>query len=135
MGEIAEMMLDGTLCAGCGRALMGHGNGDPRFCKDCRKEETAARHEAHQAAAKRAKCPHCHRKVKLVGLQDHIRDAHGGASAEALVRAAAPDLLAALLKAEDLVAHRWGYPDDASSRASILAELRAAIGKATGSAA
>ncbi|MGJ7611112.1 MULTISPECIES: hypothetical protein [unclassified Variovorax] len=36
-------------------------------------------------------------------------------------------LLAALVKAEELVARRWGCPDDASSRASTLEEMRAAI--------
>lgn len=37
MGEIAEMMLDGTLCAGCGVYLEGDGEGIPRYCsKACR---------------------------------------------------------------------------------------------------
>lgn len=34
MGEIAEMMLDGTLCAGCGEALEGEGEGFPRYCSE-----------------------------------------------------------------------------------------------------
>lgn len=33
----------------------------------------------------------------------------------------------ALVAAEDLIANRWGYPDEASSRASVLSELRAVI--------
>ena len=33
----------------------------------------------------------------------------------------------ALIAVEDLIANRWGYPDEASSRASVLAEVRAAI--------
>ncbi len=45
------------------------------------------------------------------------------------------ELLSALSAAEELIARRWGYPDDASSRASVLADLRAAIAKTTGSAA
>ncbi len=34
MGEIAEMMLDGTLCEGCGEYL-GEGDGFPRYCASC----------------------------------------------------------------------------------------------------
>lgn len=35
MGDIAEMMLDGTLCEGCGVYLPGEGEGIPRYCEDC----------------------------------------------------------------------------------------------------
>ena len=34
MGEIAEMMLDGTLCEGCGE-FMGDDVGYPRRCSSC----------------------------------------------------------------------------------------------------
>ena len=37
MGDIADMMIDGTLCEQCGAAL-GEGDGYPRKCKDCSKE-------------------------------------------------------------------------------------------------
>jgi uncharacterized CHY-type Zn-finger protein len=37
MGDIAEMMLDGTLCGSCGTLLSGEAYGVPRYCKDCRK--------------------------------------------------------------------------------------------------
>jgi len=39
MGEIAEMMLDGSLCKECG-AVIGDGNGEgfPVTCDDCLKE-------------------------------------------------------------------------------------------------
>ena len=32
MGEIADMMLDGTLCEGCGVYLEGEPTGYPRYC-------------------------------------------------------------------------------------------------------
>ena len=36
MGEIAEMMMDGTLCAGCGAYLEDSIEGIPNYCsKDC----------------------------------------------------------------------------------------------------
>ena len=37
MGEIAEMMLDGTLCERCGGIIDGTTPGFPRLCEDCNK--------------------------------------------------------------------------------------------------
>lgn len=39
MGEIAEMMLDGTLCAGCGVYLDEEPAGYPVYCDDCEDNE------------------------------------------------------------------------------------------------
>lgn len=36
MGEIAEMMLDGTLCSGCGEYLEKKPEGFPDYCSSCR---------------------------------------------------------------------------------------------------
>ena len=39
MGEAAEMMLDGTLCAGCGELLIDEGEesaGYPVYCGGCK---------------------------------------------------------------------------------------------------
>ena len=38
MGEIADMMIDGTLCGGCGCYLDGDADGFTRFCEDCKNE-------------------------------------------------------------------------------------------------
>ena len=35
MGEVAEMMLDGTLCQECGGVIDGTTPGYPRTCEDC----------------------------------------------------------------------------------------------------
>lgn len=35
MGEIAEMMLDGELCACCGVHLKGEAEGFARYCSSC----------------------------------------------------------------------------------------------------
>lgn len=68
MGEIANMMLEGTLCAGCGEYLeQGWGDGFPRYCAGC----------APPSLKVKVKCPQCGRSVKAVGLDQHIRDAHG----------------------------------------------------------
>lgn len=83
MGEVAEMMLDGTLCEGCGVFLNEAAPGYPRTCRECGaerksegKSENVAAHQARQAAQKKVPCPTCGRRVKSVGLADHVRDSH-----------------------------------------------------------
>lgn len=72
MGEIADMMLDGTLCEGCG-VYVGQSRGYPRKCRDCQKDD----HIAASSNAQKTNCPICNRRVKVIGLADHTRDAHG----------------------------------------------------------
>lgn len=45
MGEISEMMCDGTLCQCCGEYIESKmpAQGIPRFCWDCMPEEDKAR--------------------------------------------------------------------------------------------
>ena len=69
MGEIADMMLEGTLCANCGEYMGDAGYGVPRYCVGC--DDRLQLHES------KVKCTTCGRKVKAVGLQQHMRDAHG----------------------------------------------------------
>lgn len=77
MGDIADMMLDGTLCQTCGEYV--GGDGFPTLCRGCapggRKRQPAefATPKNHTKVA----CPACGRHVKKVGLADHVRDAHG----------------------------------------------------------
>ena len=54
------------------------------------------------------------------------------ALANASLIAVAPELLEALLSAQDLILNRWGYPADSSGRDSSLRQIGAAIAKATG---
>ena len=42
MGEIAEMMLDGTLCQVCGSVIDGDTPGYPRYCIDCAKGQVVS---------------------------------------------------------------------------------------------
>lgn len=79
MGDIVDMMLDGILCVGCGAYIDGESDGFPRRCDDCTrydKQEARSRAPA-KAAAPKTNCPTCNRRVKLAGLADHQRDAHG----------------------------------------------------------
>ena len=68
MGEIAEMMLDGTLCEGCGVALGGSADGFPRQCSDCAREVRAEKHAqtlTHHQQIKKTPCPTCGRAQNI----------------------------------------------------------------------
>ncbi len=73
MGEISEMMMEGTLCQGCGVFMGEAGDGFPRSCPDCAQLQRAC----HSPPAPKVLCPTCGKKVKAAGLADHQRDAHG----------------------------------------------------------
>jgi Zn finger protein HypA/HybF involved in hydrogenase expression len=83
MGEIAEMMLDGTLCEGCGVFLNAEPTGYPCYCSSCaserkasRKAQNATAHQKMQAEQKKIPCAVCGRKVKTIGMPNHMKDAH-----------------------------------------------------------
>lgn len=83
MGEIAEMMIDGTLCEGCGVYLDGDGEGFPRRCEDC-----AADVDDSEGAplSRKVQCCHCARRVSRVGLKDHMDSKHPGVQHDAKSR-------------------------------------------------
>jgi hypothetical protein len=54
MGEIAEMMMDGTVCQECGEYLDPDDGYDPpgdfpRFCRSCAKRNQKAKVAQHEA--------------------------------------------------------------------------------------
>lgn len=68
MGEIADMMLDGTLCQICGVYL--GGNGYPQTCDSCAKSSTVST------------CPIlcliCGKRCRgTTGLKQHTKAVHG----------------------------------------------------------
>ena len=80
MGEIAEMMLEGCLCECCGDFL-GDGDGYPRRCCSCQKDEPETkgpRFPARKGKKPMIQCKMCKKWVKVAGLQDHARMVHGG---------------------------------------------------------
>lgn len=90
MGEIAEMMLDGTLCEGCGEYLDGDGDGVPRYCGGCKAPAPmhyttpkGRRRQANQEsvidARKPFKCGTCGRRFKIASaVAQHAKDVHRG---------------------------------------------------------
>lgn len=65
MGDVADMILDGIICECCG-VYIGDECGYPRRCRSCSKPEPA----------EKAACPICGKRVKSIGLVQHMTDAH-----------------------------------------------------------
>ncbi|SFB68952.1 hypothetical protein SAMN05216321_101144 [Cupriavidus sp. OV038] len=79
MGEIADMMLDGTLCEGCGCTNRKGGDGPPWRCGRCKDDAPPVTPERQTSPSNRlakVPCATCGRRVKRVGLDDHVRDTH-----------------------------------------------------------
>jgi hypothetical protein len=83
MGCIADMMLEGILCACCGAAMDDVGDDDfdtpgyPRYCSAaCEPDDVRVIEPV--AATPKVSCPTCKRRVKAAGLHDHMRAKHGG---------------------------------------------------------
>lgn len=80
MGEAAEMLLDGTLCEGCGVFLGGGSPGYPRRCEGCRPPPIRL-DKLKAALALRVSCPHCQRTFATdEGAAQHVAAKHPGAS-------------------------------------------------------
>ncbi len=70
MGEIADMMLEGVLCEGCGEYL-GEGDGCPAYCFGCSKDRGLS------TPREKTNCPICKKRIKVAGVKDHMRMVHG----------------------------------------------------------
>lgn len=83
-GEIADMMLEGVLCEGCGE-FIGEGDGFPTYCSpQCAKDRGAEYWQGGmlcEPKPKRHRCATCGRKFRTAhGLQDHRAAKHGPVS-------------------------------------------------------
>lgn len=94
MGEIAEMMMEGAICEGCGAYLADAGEGFPQLCAGCAKDRRAAGCEIIETgfgtfqdvtlvtaigpkpSNKKMNCPECGKRIKKAGINDHIRAVH-----------------------------------------------------------
>lgn len=87
MGEIADMMIDGTLCEQCGEYL-GEGDGYPRYCGACGYDEEPPIKNSNSnqiTINNKVNCPKCGKKVKAVGLHMHMQRKHPEYSVDAKV--------------------------------------------------
>lgn len=69
MGEIADMMLDGTLDSETGEFIDGESPGHPRTMRRRRK--------SGKPRGSMIKCPQCNKSVAEIGLKQHLKDKHG----------------------------------------------------------
>lgn len=76
MGDVADMMLDGTLCEGCGVYLENSLGEFPQRCASCSLDSSATS-ALNSVVGMKVSCPTCRRRVKHAGLKDHMRDKHG----------------------------------------------------------
>ena len=73
MGDIADMMLEGVLCEGCGVYLDGESPGYPRYCGSCKRTEPKKKKPRNEVI-----CGICNKKVNgFQGIHDHMRTKHG----------------------------------------------------------
>ena len=91
MGEVADMMLDGTLCQTCGEYL-GNPTGHPRSCRNCGGDNGTGSFDFRSTTktkpkgpkgnpprADRVKCRLCNKMNKKgQGEEDHMRMVHSG---------------------------------------------------------
>lgn len=94
MGDIADSMLDGTVCEACGAYIDDEAEDFPRYCSSqCAKDRGADYGADYESipdletdkrtvkvslnADTKIKCPVCARLVRAIGFKDHQRDAHG----------------------------------------------------------
>jgi hypothetical protein len=81
MGDVADMVLDGTLCEGCGVYIEGPSDGVPRLCSSCDSEGALVEEGCPgpgwtEKIFHWAKCTVCGRTVKAVGLAQHMSAKH-----------------------------------------------------------
>ncbi|MCL8382121.1 hypothetical protein [Xanthobacter aminoxidans] len=79
MGEIAEMMLDGTLCASCGGYIEdGEPDGMPRYCSArCRRDSGIDGPARGNLSNNCATCPICSKQfTSRKARRQHQRDKH-----------------------------------------------------------
>ncbi len=76
MGEIADMMLDGTLCACCGCEL-GQDTGYPIYCDGC-KPDFIDEHPKFVSTPRAHECGFCGKRFRQRDhMHQHARDKHG----------------------------------------------------------
>ncbi len=79
MGDTADLMLDGTLCEGCGVYLEDSLGSFPQRCLYCQQQDRLDRITCgaiKTALTMKVSCPTCGKRVRVSGLADHQRAVH-----------------------------------------------------------
>lgn len=69
MGEIADMMINGTLCEGCGEALEGEAGGFPRYCSSSCAKDRGVDYEKPNHDEKYDRFSYALMKLKQAGFE------------------------------------------------------------------
>jgi len=78
MGEYADMVLEGLIDGETGELIDGDAPGYPRSASQgSQRKLRRLLNDATSPKTAKAKCPTCGKRVKAVGLEQHIRDVHG----------------------------------------------------------
>ena len=72
MGEYADMIINGETCQYCMAEYPPEPTGIPWTCAGCNQDMNP------KATAVKVKCNQCGKRVKEVGLAQHVHDVHGG---------------------------------------------------------
>lgn len=72
---MGEMILDGQTCQDCG-VFMGMAVGYPRTCRGCKRMELHSKVGERAPNSGKTNCPVCNKRVKLVWLDNHLKDSH-----------------------------------------------------------
>lgn len=78
MGEIAGQLINGECCEMCMHYFTDEPPGYPRLCISCMPKPQQKGKEFYTPVPKKPKerCPICMSWIKVVGMQDHMRDKH-----------------------------------------------------------
>lgn len=91
MGEYADMILDGTMCQGCGEWLNDGDDGDgfPGWCYSCQPDDEPVKKASRQKYARKKHetgklpCPACERRFNSAeALRMHHSDKHAATNPE-----------------------------------------------------
>lgn len=81
MGEIADLMINGDICEGCGVELGGEGDGYPRRCSGCareyKSEPVVEQPKKGGRPMPKVRCPLCAKPCSARGIADHLIQKHG----------------------------------------------------------
>lgn len=78
MGDIADQIVNGDICQMC-CCTEGSGEGYPFTCRECLGEmglEDEPTLGNPAVAKNKTQCPLCHKRVRQIGLQNHVKEVH-----------------------------------------------------------
>lgn len=76
MGDIADQIVNGECCELCGTPCDGEPVGWNYICEECGEGDIDT-NQSKVSLKPKSTCPICKRKIKSVGLLNHVESEHG----------------------------------------------------------